>query len=122
MTDIDYNIVNKYRELVSAIFDSIEYEYGRLYWNKNQREACSPFANYGAGTRYKNKTFSVHAYDWESERNETNFKYKDFRATWYKYSPRDLVFWREDGEIDAEFLNTMLNDCIESMQIDFGEK
>ena len=106
-----------YTELVKAIFDRIENEYDRLYWNKNHKELQSPFKN--TGESYENDTFRVHAYDWDEDGDELNFKYKNFYASWYKHSHRGLEFWRTAGDITADFLNQMLNDCLASLYKDF---
>jgi hypothetical protein len=114
-------INQKYSELVKAIFNSVGKEYERLYWNRHQREVFSPF--YSGGDEYTNDVFSVHSYnyDWDEPTDDINFNYKngDFCATWYKHSSRGLYFWSGTGKrINAEFLNTMLKDCLQSMAED----
>jgi hypothetical protein len=78
----------------------------------------SPFLN--TGNEYHNDTFSVSAYYWgedENEQNRPNFRYKDFKAHWYKHAHRGL-FVDCPHEVDAEFLSEMLNDCLESLYND----
>ena len=118
-------IVDKYEELVKAVFDRIGTEYERYYWNKYQKETYSPF--YGGGGEYINDVFYMHSYNWDYDGNtaDVNFDYKDgeFCATWYKHSHRGLYFWSRRGKkIDAEFLNKMLKDCLESLKWDFEDK
>lgn len=106
-----------YDELVTAILDRIESEYGRLYWNKNHKEMLSPFQNTGA--EYHNDTFSVHAYDWGDEPDVINFRCGGFCASWYKHSHRGLEYWSKDAIITAEYLNDILNVCLKSLTEDF---
>lgn len=124
----NYKKINKeYHELVKAIFDAINNEYERLYWNKNQKNAASPFRNEGG--RYSNNVFSVHSYSWDWDEfcwnkdgsPDINFNYKQgqFCATWYKHAHRGLYFWSDKKRINAKFLNKMLNDCLKSIQEDF---
>ncbi len=109
--------------MVQAIFDMIENEYERCYWNKNQVAPESPFRNKGA--EYSNKVFSAHSYDWnydQADGEDINFNYKDgqFCATWYKHAHRGLYFWSNTGKkINAEFLNKMLKNCLKSIWRDF---
>lgn len=107
----------KYENLVMAIFDAIEQELNRIWWNKFQTENESPFKN--SGTAYGNNVFTVSAYEWgepDEDGPMPNFQYKDFRASWYKHSHRWLFFERTDGELTAEFLNQMLDDCLASLR------
>lgn len=121
-------INDNYYDLVKAIFDTIDNEYERLYWNEYQKEPDSPFRNKGG--QYVNDVFSVHAYDWnldelaldEHGTSDINFNYRngDFCATWYKHCHRGLYFWsNKKKRINAEFLNRMLKDCLDSMRADF---
>lgn len=118
--------INCYMELVKAIFDAIDAEYRRLFWNKNQKEAESPFLNTGAS--YRNLIFSVSAYNWNDgeldDDSDINFCYRDdFCASWYKHSNRGLRFWRKDSSpITAEYLNEMLKDCLTALKRDFTHK
>ncbi len=106
----------QYENLVTAIFDAIEKELDRIWWNKFQEEQESPFKN--TGTAYGNDVFTVSAYNWgeeDEDKPSPNFRYKDFEAYWYKHSHRGLSFSRTNGELTAEFLNQMLEDCLESL-------
>ena len=116
-------INEKYRNLVEAVFDAIEAEYERLYWNAHQKDPDSPFRN--TGGEYVNDVFKVHAYNWNWDElvadSDINFNYKNglFCATWYKHAHRGLYFWSKKGKrINAEFLNIMLKDCLKSMRED----
>lgn len=112
---------NRYDSLVMAIFDAIEKEYERLYWNKHQKEALSPFRN--EGVSYKNKVFQVDAYNWNSDDDDINFCYEgEFFAAWYKHAHRALVYWRRGKDVNAEYLNRMLIKCLASMKEDFERK
>lgn len=119
--NIKYN--EKYSDLVKAIFDAINQEYERLYWNKHQEMAYSPFRNEDGD--YSNNVFSVHSYKWdydEDDENDINFDYKNgtFCAVWYKHAHRGLYFWRKNKKrITADFLNNMLKDCLKSLREDF---
>ena len=111
-----------YDNLVMAIFDAIDAEYQRLYWNKYQKEAISPFQCEKGIGYYKNDVFQVESYHWDYE-NQINFYFKgDFLASWYKHPHRNLAFWRRGSLINAEYLNKMLNECIESLRKDFEGK
>lgn len=121
MMNKNKKIVDKYEELVKAVFDRISAEYERYYWNNNQKEKYSPFHSYG---EYVNDIFSIYSYNYYDD-NDINFNYKDgeFCATWYKHSNRGLYFWSRRGKrINAEFLNKMLKDCLDSMKEDFEGK
>lgn len=110
----------KHKNLLMAALDLIEGEYLRLYWNKHQEEADSPFRNTGAS--YKNNVFAVQAHRWDDEEGqEPNFLYRKtgFSASWYKHSHRGLYAGQN---IDAEFIADMLNNCLASLREDFGGK
>lgn len=110
-----------YDKLVQSVLEKIESEMERLYWNSHQEEMRSPFRN--TGEEYNNDTFSVFAYYWgddEREMRKPNFVYKGFCARWYKHVGRGLI-WTCNEELTINYLDKMLNDCIESMQKDFGE-
>lgn len=112
------NISELYNELFLAIFERIEEEMSRAYWNVHQEDMWSPFRN--TGGEYANDTFEVRAYYWgndEELENLPNFSYKngEFTATWYKYVGRNLNVECK-VPITLEYLNTMLNDCIESIE------
>lgn len=107
-----------YNELFLAIFEKIEGEMNRVYWNVHQEDMRSPFRN--TGSKYANDVFEVRAYYWgddEELENLPNFSYKngEFTATWYKYVSRNLNVECK-VPITLEYLNTMLNDCIDSIE------
>lgn len=111
---------NREYELLIAVLDRIAREYERLYWNKYQEPAASPFLN--AGEEYKNDVFAVNAYDWTEESDEApipNFNYKngEFRLTWYKHSHRDLTC-KTEQRLTPDYLATMLEDCLSAMYHD----
>ena len=111
-----------YDEIVEAVLQKIEDEMCRLYWNANQKELSSPFRN--TGESYGNGTFVVRAYYWgddEVEIHKPNFEYKGFKVYWYKYLGRGLS-WECDEELTLAYLDTMMNDCIKSLQHDFKEE
>ncbi len=109
--------------LLEAALEKIESEMGRLYWNKNQEHMSSPFRN--TGEEYTNDTFQVRAYYWgDKEEVELlpNFVYKDLSVWWYKHCGRGLEWLYEDkrnGVIPSEFLDEMIEDCVESLSIDW---
>lgn len=108
-------------ELLIAVFDRIEAEMGRLYWNRFQKEFLSPFQN--TGTFYKDGTFEVNAYAWDEALNEADsndkphFSYKDgeFAATWYKHSHRCLECVTPET-LTPDYLAKMLSECLASMR------
>ena len=111
---------HKETSVVVAVLREIERELSRCYWNKNQKEIISPFAN--TGKKYHNSTFSVAAYNWRDERNESNFFYPadDLIVCWYKYLGRGVSVnvpanWTMDD------LPDMLDKCREAIRRDFGE-
>ena len=110
-------ISEKYILLIRACLDKIENELIRLYWNKNQKEIDSPFAN--TGESYHNDTFSVSAYSWNDESpNTPNFQYKDLTVFWYKHSNRGVTAYKKTP-LTLEFLTEMLNDCYQALEKDF---
>ena len=108
-------------ELLIAVFDRIEAEMGRLYWNRFQKEFLSPFQN--TGTFYKDGTFEVNAYAWDEALNEADsndkphFSYKggEFVATWYKHSHRCLECVTPET-LTPNYLAKMLSECLASMR------
>lgn len=116
-----YIVKNEYMKFISTLLRGIENEYARLYWNSHQEQLISPFDNNGAES-YSNDTFSVFGYDWgiEDEEDQVNFKYKGLEISWYKYCGRCMGATC-DVEVNAEYLYHMFNDCITSLQNDFGE-
>ena len=107
-----------YSLLIESCLIKLNTEYERLYWNRHQKEADSPF--YNTGITYSNGTFSVKAYDWSEKGNiKPNFEYAGLKVWWYKHCFRELTY---EGIVTADFLQTMLKDCIESMRKDFGER
>lgn len=107
--------------LLRAVLNELESQMSRLYWNKNQKEMDSPFQN--TGTEYSNDTFSVRAYNWDTDDDYLpNFVYKDLKIWWYKHSNRGVEWLYKDernGIIPSEFLAQLLDDCIISLQIDW---
>lgn len=98
-------------ELIVAVLENIETEMARQYWNKYQKEFCSPFRN--TGEIYSNDIFTVRAYNWNGN-YEPNFEYKNLKVYWYKWLGRGVEF-ECDTEIDIKFLAHMLNDCRNSL-------
>ena len=115
--------------VLQAVLDRLESEMERLYWNKNQKEMLSPFRN--TGEMYKNDTFKIRAYRWDDDKeedaefNDGNFVYGDLTVWWYKHIDRGLEYtlgreWNKG--LTLEFLEQMLEDCIESLQEDWNIK
>lgn len=106
---------------VTALLKDLDDEIARLYWNKNQKEWNSPLFN--TGTRYKNDTFELKAYDWDAEDNKDaenyyNFKYKDFKIYWYKHVGRGSFV---NKQITPEEMIYIYDDCLNSLYRDFKE-
>lgn len=119
LNDNNANDNQCYEQLLISVFDRIESELLRLYDNKYQKPMDSPFRN--TGNEYSNNTFSVRAYYWGDDEEcqcKPNFKYKDFEAYWYKHSHRGLSFKRKNKKVTAEYLNTMLTNCLKSLYED----
>ena len=115
----------KYIKLVIAMLNSIRYELDRCYWNKYQKSMNSPFDN--TGETYKNKTFTVRAYDWnidDDKKELPNFDYKNIlHVYWYKHSGRCVtVYYDGEYNFNIDFLANILNDCIDSIRNDFGDE
>lgn len=108
--------IDNYTNLIVAVLSEIEYEMGRLYWNKNQKELVSPFQN--TGESYENKTFQVHAYNWAGDDSEPNFHWKGgISIFWYKHYRRGTQV-KSTRPLTLDIVNDMLNDCINSMRND----
>lgn len=109
-------------ELIMAVLDRIENELDRCYWNKNQKEMDSPFKN--TGSTYKNKVFSVRAYNWIDDQDDIpNFDSKFLKCWWYKHSHRGLLYaidFNSDKDNLPE-LARFLDECINAIKEDFGE-
>lgn len=61
------------------------------------------------GDRYDGTTFSMHAYSWDDEEEqEFNFKWRDFKASWYKYIGRSMTVNRL---LKREEVVEMLKEC-----------
>lgn len=104
--------------MIASALNYIRKEMDRLYWNKYQKEMVSPFDN--TGEVYSNDTFSVRAYDWDS--NEIpNFEYKDLRVYWYKHSNRGLYACSEH-QLTFNDVENMIEECCKSLQRDFEKK
>ena len=107
--------VEGYDILLSAILDKIENTMATLYWNKNQKELESPFQNTGA--TYQNDVFTVRAYNWDGN-YEPNFLYQGLHIFWYKHSGRGIAAY-SSIRVDAEYLNVMLENCLDALHRDF---
>lgn len=112
-------------ELIKAVLDRIDMELSRCYWNKNQKTLNSPFQN--TGETYSNYLFTVRAYNWNDEdENIPNFESKFLKCWWYKHSHRGLEYKiRWDTECGYDTLHQLayfLNECLDSIRLDFGEK
>ena len=110
----------KERHVVVAVLDAIDRELRRCYWNANQKEMESPFDN--TGTSYKNRAFSVRAYDWISD-NGDNFVYPahDLHVDWYKRLHRG-VYVEVADDWTMDMLADMLDDCVAAIREDFEEE
>ena len=113
--------------LLESCLMKIEAELARLYWNKNQRQIDSPFQN--TGESYANGSFEVRAYEWgvpeldeEEPADTANFRYKDLRVSWYKSLGRGMRVEVPKENWSVEFLATMVEECVDAMRKDFGEK
>ena len=99
-------------ELLKAVLNAIRDELERVYWNNNQKEIKDPFSN--TGGKYENNTFRVEAYNWnDDEEQEYNFKWQDFKVSWYKHMGRGMSMNRK---ISPDELNEMLQHCLKSIQ------
>lgn len=114
-------------DLIKAVLDAIDKELARCYWNKNQKNINSPFAN--TGKTYSNDFFTVRAYDWNDDENEEakpNFESKLLKCWWYKHAHRGLEYricWDTTSEHDhLHQLAYFLKDCKDAIRKDFGEK
>ena len=113
----------KYTKLVVGALDLIREELDRLYWNKYHKEMNSPFDN--SGETYSNDTFTVKAYDWGNNNDDSpNFNYKNIlHVYWYKYAGRGVIAYiNEAYDFNIDLLADIVNDCIEAMRKDFGEE
>lgn len=86
---------------VEAALVLVRENLSRYQWNMHQKDAeIDPFGNSGA--EYKDKVFEVQAYDWsEPSDQEYNFKWKDFKLSWYKYFGRGMSMSREMSPDEA---------------------
>ena len=111
--------------LIKAALNEIENQMSRLYWNKNQEHMESPFSNTGA--KYINDTFAVRAYSWVDDEEEDlpNFEYKELKVYWYKHSNRGLIWFYNNEKYTlppSDFLEEMIENCVESLEKDWGIK
>ena len=114
-------------ELIKAVLDAIDRELERCYWNKNQKQLQSPFAN--TGETYSNDFFTVRAYDWkddESDNPKPNFESDFLTCYWYKHAHRGLIYkikWdTKSGKDTLHQLACFLVECKTAIRKDFGEK
>lgn len=98
--------------LLIAAFFMIHDELMRVMWNINQQEYDSPFIN--TSNKFVSSVFEVHAYSWVDENQEFNFKWRDFRASWYKHFRRGLGVNRQ---IKPDEIEIMLNECVQYLDI-----
>lgn len=73
-------------ELTEGVISSI-----RVLWEEwfKQDGFDSPFEN--SAQRWDSDVFSVHAYSWNDKvEQEFNFKWRDFKLSWYKYFGRGM--------------------------------
>lgn len=114
----DKTLNEKETAVIVAVLREIDRELQRCYWNKNQKSLASPFDN--TGNKYSTPTFSVWAYDWNSDFDKLNFYYpKDnFMVYWYKYLGRGVaVTVPKNWTMDK--LPDMLDNCLRAIRENF---
>lgn len=99
---------------IGAMLIDLDYEIGRLYWNKHQKKWDSPLQNTGA--EYKNEVFELKAYNWNEE--DYNFRFGDFKIYWYKHINRAMEM---NKKITPEEFVSIYNKCLDSVYKEFGE-
>lgn len=109
-------------DIVSLVIDALRSIEGYMhltYRNKKHKDLMSPFDNHG--NSYSNKTFSVHAFEWDEEAEyQPNFQYKNLKVDWYKYLGRDTVV-ECDVQVTPQYLFDMLVDCFKSLDVESYE-
>ena len=102
--------------MVRALLDFVEKELSVNYWNKNQKEMESPFAN--TGSYYKNGYVTIRAYNWD-ENDLPNFDTDELKISWYKHNNRGVcAIVKKDANIDKTLRET-LNKTVLSIEEDF---
>jgi hypothetical protein len=71
----------------------------------------NPFSN--TGYRYDGKKFSAHAYSWDDEEQDFNFKWRDIKVRWYKYLGRCTEINRK---MSVEEAREMAAECFEEIR------
>ena len=100
----------KASDLVLAVIRFVEERLARAYWNVHQ-QSMRPCDN--SGDRFDCDTFSIHAYSWnEDEDQQFNFRWRDFRVSWYKYAGRGSSMNRE---LSPNEVSDMLLECLSAI-------
>lgn len=78
-----------------------------------ESDHCTESAFRNIGEHFKNDTFEVCSYDWNTDVPQPyNFRYKDINVSWYKYLGRGMSINRE---VSIEETWSMLKECMESL-------
>ena len=96
-----------------ALLQGVAEELTRVMENRTQTGYANPFGNSGNVKGFRNKTFEVHAFDWNPANPQPyNFKYKDLEISWYKYLGRGTTINREISSAEAV---EVFDHCLESL-------
>jgi len=107
---------HKVPELAIAALRALADEIERVEWNRTQEDYSAPTNN--SGSHFKTDKFEMNAYCWcdgdaHPKGCPPNFKWRDVVINWYKYLGRGTS---SNTELTPELINTMLEDCLESVQ------
>ena len=111
---------SKYEYLVRGMLHMLRSELDRLYWNKNQAEMVSPFDNTGAPD-FSTDYLTIRSYNWD-ENTLPNFDTDSVKIFWYKHSNRGVFAMVKNSDNIGEVLANVLNDSIESINLEFKKK
>lgn len=96
---------------IEAALGMIRAELGRVMWNLHQRDYENPFDNSGA--EFDCDVFSAHAYSWGEDDQPWNFRWKDWRCSWYKWYGRGTT---QNYRLSPDDCAKMLDECLDAVR------
>lgn len=71
-----------------------------------------------SGDKFDCDVFSAHAYSWGDDEQPWNFKWRNFRVSWYKYLGRGMTM---NMPLSADMAAEMLAECIGAINATNGK-